>query len=312
MLQSDYNSNPYQCILYYCNSPVGQNDSTVYDTLLSNVCSLSYDINGDIVISGWLIVGYPAPSTATILSYNISDVLTFYNNFYTIPQMILAAQPYTMTTTDLNNVVAHPSMLGFLVFDSTAHMLKSWNGTTWIANSSLYLKLVGGTMTGDINLGSNNLVAVKTLTQSQPSCISIWTSANSSISFTANTPKVISLSSFAQTVNPNSDFSFNSSTGECKYTGSATKYFRVSVNYSMLSLAVASTQTNYISKNGSTSISGQRATNSYIVLGPLIVEAYSLEDIVQLSTNDTIQLGAQSSTTNSVSYSNISYAISQI
>lgn len=308
--QSDLNNNPYSYFLYYCyqNDPV-----TVYPMDLSTVCTLYYDINSDIQINTWLVGGFGPPTMpTTLLAYPLATVLAFINNFYTIPQNIQIAQPYTIATADLNNVLPHPSMLGFLVFDSTTHGLKSWNGTSWISNSLLYVLKSGSTMSGDLNMGSNNLLAVKTLSQSQPSCISISSSTSSAIAFSAGVAKTIGTSSFSQSVNANSDFSFNSTTGECKYTGTATKLFRVSVAYSMLSLAIASTQTNYLSKNGSTTISGQRAVNTYLLLGPATTDSYSLADVVELATNDTIQLGAQSSTTTNVTYSNISYAISQI
>lgn len=309
--QAELNSNPYAYFLYYAyqNDPV-----TIFQTDLSDIALLYFDINSDIQISSWIASGFGPPTMPiTLLAYLLSDVLSFVNNFYTIPQNILLAQPYTLTTTQLNAVIPHSNMLGFLVFDSTVHALKFWNGSSWIPSGSLFLKLDGSVnMTGDLNLGTHNIVNIGNITQSSPSCIGIYTSASTAISFTANTPKVVSLASFSQSINPNSDFSFNSSTGECKYTGTPTKYFRVSVNFSCTALAVASTQTNYISKNGSTSISAQRSVNSYLLLGQTNIDSYSLSDVIQLATNDTIQLGSQLSTTNNVTFSNISYAISQI
>lgn len=310
--QSDLNLNPYAYFLYYCyqNTP-----TTVYQIDLSDVCLLYFDINSDIQISSWLLGGFGPPTMPTdLLAYDLTTVLDFVNNFYTIPQQILEAQPYTISASDLANVLPNSSMQGYLVFDSTNHILKFWNNASnsWVASASLFVTKSGSTMTGDLNLGSHDLVAVRTLYQSTPSCIGIWTSVSSAISFTANTPKLISLASFGQTVNANSDFSYNSSTGECKYTGTSSRYFRVSVGWSSTALAVASTQTNYISKNGSLTISGQRVINSYLLLGQANIDSYSLSDVIQLSTNDTIQLGSQLSTTNSITFSNISYAISQI
>jgi hypothetical protein len=126
---------------------------------------------------------------------------------------------------------------------------------------------------------------------------------------TANTPQVISIGSFSQTVNPNSDFSFDSSTGQCTYTGSVTRYCKVTIEYSTTALAVASTQTNFISHNGSTSISNKRIVNSFLLLGATNISPYSISDTIQLATNDTIQLAGQSSTTSTVTYSNVSYLI---
>jgi hypothetical protein len=312
--QDQVNSYYQEYILYYCNSV--NSDPTVYDyNGLSDVCSVAYDSNTppQIVISGWLIGGYSQPSNATLLTYSFSTVDSFFQNFYVIPAAIQLAQPYTISTSNLNNVIPHSSMLGYLVFDSTVHALKFWNGSNWIVSSSLFLKLDGSsTMSGNLNLGSNNIVSANNISQSTPSCISIWTSASSGISFTANTPKVVSLGSFSQALNPNSDFSYDSSTGQITYTGSVTRYFRITSQYSIAALAVASTHTNYLSKNGSTSISGQRVVNTFLLLGQANTSAYSLSDIIQLAQNDTIQLGGESSTTSTVTYSNISYSISAL
>jgi hypothetical protein len=310
MLQSDYNSNPYQCILYYCNSPAGQNDPTVYNTDLSNVCSLYYDGSNNIQISGWLLTGYGAPSTTTILTYNISTVLTFYNNFYTIPAAIAENEPYMISTTDLSNIRADSSMIGFVVYDTTVQATKYLSSAlSWETTASKYLSSSGGTLNGNLNMNSNNITNINTLYQSSPSLISIYTSANSAISFTASTPRIVSLGSFSQTINPNSDFSFSSSTGQITYTGSITRYFRIHINYSTTALAVAATLTNYISKNSSTSISGLSNVVTYLLLGSVTTNSYSLSDIMQLANGNTIQLGAECSSTQNVTYSNISYSI---
>lgn len=309
--QDQVNQYYQEYILYYCNSI--NSDSIVYDYIgLSDVCSVAYDSNTppQIVISGWLIGGYSQPSNATLLTYSFSTVDSYFQNFYIIPNAIQVAQPYTISTANLNNVIPHSNMQGFLVFDSTAHALKFWSGSSWIVSASLFLKLDGSTtMGGNLNLGSNNIINVNNLSQSTPSAISIWTSASSGISMTANTPQVVSLGSFSQALNPNSDFSYGSSTGQITYTGSATRYFRISVNFSIAALAVASTHTNYLSKNGSTSISGKRIVNTFLLLGQANTSAYSISDIIQLATNDTLQLGAQSSTTSTITYSNISYSV---
>ena len=117
MLQSDYNSYPYQCILYYCNFI--NSDSTVYLIDLSDVCSLSYDIYGNIQIDDWYITGYFAPSTATILTYVLSDVLTFYDNYYVQPQTIIDLQSYKVSSTNLALIRVDSSMIGYQIYNST-------------------------------------------------------------------------------------------------------------------------------------------------------------------------------------------------
>lgn len=309
---TELNQNPVQYVLYYCNSPAGQDDPTVYQTDLSDVCTFGYDGSDNFEILSWLIGGYSQPSSMTLLGYVLSDVLDFYNDFYTVPAAIAANEPYMISTADLNNIRSDSSMLGFVVYDTTEQKTKYFDGISWETTASKYLSSHGGGLSGDLDMNANNIIDIGTVYQASPSCIGIWTSASSAISFTANTPKLVSLGSFNQSINGKSDFSYDSSTGKCTYTGSPTRYFRVSINYSTTSLAVASTQTNYISLNGSTTISGQRVVNSYLLLGQANIESNLISDVIQLANNDTIQLGAQSSTTNNVTYSNISYAISQL
>jgi len=337
--QAEINSNPYQYILYYVN----QNDpTTVYQTDCSDICSLFYDGSDNLQVTGWLLEFDPPTMPTDLEAYTLSDVLDFYNNFYVIPSEIAANEPYMISTVDLENVRADNSMKGFVIYDTTVQATKYWSGIDWYTTASRYggtgstgptgpmgqIGVTGATgmigQTGatgasfpnpalvDLDMDTHNLLNVGTLYQSLPSCIGIWTSASTAISFTANTPKVVSLASFSQSVNPNSDFSYDSSTGEVTYTGASTRYFKVTVNFSCTALAVASTQTNYISLNGSTTIGAQRSVNSYLLLGQANIDSYSLSDIIQLATNDTVQLGSQLSTTNNVTFSNISYSISQL
>jgi len=300
MLQSDYNSYPYQCILYYCGSSEGQNDPTVYQIDLSDVCGLYYDGSDNIQISDWLLGGYSSPSTVTILTYTLSDVLDFYNNFYIIPADIAANEPYMISTSDLANIRADNSMIGFVVYDTTAQSTKYWSGSNWYTTASRYLSSSGGNITGNI-------------LQSAPSCSSWWSVAGASISYTASTPKVISMGSFTQVFDGNSDLSINTSTGEVTYTGS-TRYFRITCDYDYTALVPLSTQTltHYLSKNGSTSISGKKTEVTFVALNSAKKYSDSISDIISLANNDTLQLGGEYSATASISYSNISYCISQI
>ena len=100
--QSDLNTYPWQFVLYYCDTINA--DATVYQTDLSDVCTLGFDGSGNITISGWLIGGYAIPSPATLMTYTLFDVLEAYEDFYTIPFAIQAAQPYTITTAELNDI----------------------------------------------------------------------------------------------------------------------------------------------------------------------------------------------------------------
>lgn len=312
--QSDFNNYYPYFILYYCNSPAGQNDQTVYNQDLSNVCTIAV-VSNNVQINTWLIGSYSAPSMPTLLSYTISNVLAFYNNFYTIPQAIKDKEPYMISTSDLALIRVDSSMIGYIVYDLTAKVIKSWTGSSWSASGSQYLSLGGGTLSGDLNMGANKITNIRTLYQSIPSAISVTNSSSGSISFTANTPQVVSLSGFSQNSNPGSDFTLDTSTGKITYNGSTTRWFQVSSNYAVSTLVPISTQTltMFLSKNSSTSISGPRNVHSFIaLLGLAYTYSESLQNVIQLAQNDTIQLAGNYTATAGVTIGNISLCVSQI
>jgi hypothetical protein len=118
-LQSDLNSYPYQYILYYCNSPAGQNDPTVYQVDCSDVVVLSYDMSSNIQIDSWLIGSYSQPSIGTLLSYTLLDVLSFYHSFYEEPQEIANDQHYKISSAALAACRVDSSMIGYVVLNTT-------------------------------------------------------------------------------------------------------------------------------------------------------------------------------------------------
>ena len=130
--QLDVDFNAPQYILYYCNFI--NSDSKVYQTDLSDVCTLSFDpITSNAVFSNWLISAYPIPNTTTdLLTYTLSDVLAFYNNWYIIPIIVAADQYYQISTANLAHIRADASMLGYRIFDITSRTVKYWSGTAWV------------------------------------------------------------------------------------------------------------------------------------------------------------------------------------
>ena len=130
--QEELNNNANLYILYYCNSPAGQDDPTIYQSDLSDVCSLYFDEESNIHISDWLIGGYLAPSTETMLGYTLSAVTTFFDNFYTQPALVSSTQYYKISTANLANIRADNSMIGFGVYDTTSQTNKFWSGSAWI------------------------------------------------------------------------------------------------------------------------------------------------------------------------------------
>ena len=152
--QAELNTYPGQFVLYYCNTINA--DATVYQTDLSNVCTLGFDGSGNITISGWLIGGYAVPTPATLMTYVLVTVLDAYDNFYTIPAAIQTAQPYSITTTKLATIRADTSTIGFSVFDVTAQANKTWSGSAWQTNMQRFLVTTGGSLSGNLGLNTSS------------------------------------------------------------------------------------------------------------------------------------------------------------
>ena len=152
--QSDLNTYPWQFVLYYCNTINA--DATVYQTDLSDVCTLGFDGSGNIEITGWLIGGYAAPSPATLMTYVLATVLEAYEDFYTIPTAIQGAQPYSITTAKLATIRADASMIGFSVYDKDAQANKVWSGSVWQTGGQRFLPLVGGSLSGNLGVSSSD------------------------------------------------------------------------------------------------------------------------------------------------------------
>jgi|SRR5271166_3829625 len=159
--QTELNQNATQFIIYYCNSPAGQNDSTLYDYIgLSDVCTWGYDGSDNFEILTWAIGTYSQPSPVTLMSYVLTDVLNFYSNYYLTPTAIAANEPYLISTADLANIRADSTMLNYVVYDTTAQIPKYFNGTNWETNTSRYLHSTGGALSGNLDMSTNNILNV--------------------------------------------------------------------------------------------------------------------------------------------------------
>lgn len=166
--QAELNANPQQFVLYYCG--VTHADATVYQTDLSDVCTLGFDGSDNIEITGWLIGGYGAPSPATLMTYALATVLAFYDNFYAIPAAIHGEQPYQISAASLAAIRSDAELLGCIVFDTTASTLRTWSGSAWETGAQRFLLLSGAnSMAGNIALGSYKLTM-----QGAPADVSIY------------------------------------------------------------------------------------------------------------------------------------------
>lgn len=301
--QTELTNNFSQYVLYYCNYV--NSDPTLFNLNLSQICTLAYDTYPIITITNWL-PAYAQPSNATLLTFVASTVSTWYDNYYTKPTQIMNSQ-FRISSANLANVRTDSTMTGVTVYDTTSNVQKMFNGTSWINYNSLCLP-----SNSDIDLTNHNINNVVRLNQSSPSFVNILSTTPATITFTAATSKAIDLPTLTGT--SSSDFSFNTN-GRCTYTGSSTRYFQVSINYSVNTLVPISVQTltTYLSKNGSTTISGPRNIKSFIlVVGLNYTYSETLNCIIQLAQNDTVQLFGNYSAAGGVTFNNISYNISQI
>lgn len=131
--QTDLNNYPYHYFLYYCNSPAGQNDPTVYQTNCSDVAVLSYDMSGNIQVDSWLISSYSAPSNSTLLSYALVDVFSFFHSFYEEPIEISNGQHYKISAADLASCRVDSSMIGYVVYNTTVQKQQYYDGSSWVS-----------------------------------------------------------------------------------------------------------------------------------------------------------------------------------
>lgn len=166
--------------------------------------------------------------------------------------------------------------------------------------------------TTNLNMGNFAITNISNSYQNSPSAISIFSTATVSVSFSANTARLVPITGFSQSINANSDFSFVASTGQITYTGSATRYFAINIFYSYLSLGLASTFTDFISINSNLTPTRNRVVASFVLLGQTSYYAANLFDIIQLTTGSTIQLGGILTSSNNVSYQSVSYIINSL
>jgi hypothetical protein len=87
-----------------------------------------------------------------LITFALADVLTWYNNFYTIPALIQGNQPYSISHSDLANIRADASMVGFTVYDTTEQANETWTGSAWLTASERFLPRSGGKLDGSLGI----------------------------------------------------------------------------------------------------------------------------------------------------------------
>lgn len=280
--QDQVNASVYQYILYYMN--VGHADPVLYPIDLSGICSVMFteDSPPQVSVTNWTVGGYLAPTNADLLAQAAGTVLTWYNNWYIVPKAISDFQSYQITTADLATCRADASMIGYQVYDSTAKVQKIWNGTSWVV----------------MNTATSSAAAA-------------WSADVMTVAFTANTPKVIDVTGFTQSLNFGSEWTVNTATGRHTYNGGITRPFRVTINYANSKLAPLVTQefTVFLSKNGGTTINGKRLSETFTVTTILDRENHCYSAVVSMSPGDYIQFAGQYTATASIVIRDVSYDI---
>jgi hypothetical protein len=161
--QDQVNSYANQYILYYAGFV--QSDPTIFQVNLSDICYTSI-IGGVLQIGGWQPV-YATPTNAQLLSYAFATVNSWYVDNYGDPNSIKASQPFILPTADISAMRSDPSMIGYIVIDSTAQIPKVYNGSSWVPVSlgggGTYLPLAGGNMAGAIDMKAHDVLHVANL-----------------------------------------------------------------------------------------------------------------------------------------------------
>jgi hypothetical protein len=116
--QDDLNTHPAEFILYYCG--VTHNDTTVYQMDCYDVCSFDLEgSGGNLEITSWKLLAYSQPSMATLMTYTLIDVLSFFNSFYQQPWDIVNSQSYKFTSSQLAGMRTDSSMLDMQIYNTT-------------------------------------------------------------------------------------------------------------------------------------------------------------------------------------------------
>lgn len=281
--QDQVNSAVYQYVLYYMN--VVHADPILYPIDLSGICTIAFteDSPPQVTVNDWAIDSYLAPTNTDLIAAPAAVVIPWYNNWYTIPFAIRDWQSYQISSADLANVRADASMIGFQVYDTTLKLQKIWNGSAWVI----------------MNTGTS-------------SASSAWSADIISVPFTANTPKIIDVTGFTQSLNFGSEWTINTATGRHTYNGGVTRPFRVTINYTNSKLAPLLIQefVTFVSKNGNIVINGKRVSESFAATTILDRNDHCLSACISMAPGDYIQLAGQYTGTASISFRDVSYDIS--
>jgi len=132
MNQQELDDNWCAIILYYVYQQIS---GRIYDLYANTVGSYGYDEDSHLIIVSWYPTDITQPDNTTLLSYDISDVLSFYDSHYVHPYSILNSQPFAeLSTTQLDLIDNDGGFIknNYLVYDSTLNVLKRWDGSAFV------------------------------------------------------------------------------------------------------------------------------------------------------------------------------------
>ncbi len=255
-------------VLYYCG--VINNDPIRYfgfdPFLLSpDIGVLLYDTNDELYVAVWNM-NYGIPSNATLQDYELLDVLTFYENAYKNPQLIITSQPYAqLTTTEMNNAEISELRQDSIITNTTVNRNYKLRGSSWVIGDPQPVHT------------SQHIGVVN-------------------VSFNQNQVKSVA---YTATEGLNNNFTLNTTTGARTYNG-PTKTLKICYVFSVMqnSLSTSGTLESFVNINGNVTsipVSQSRSSVSWAAVNSLndaVRLNVTVRDFISCSTGDVITLGA--------------------
>jgi len=152
---------------------------------------------------------------------------------------------------------------------------------------------------------------VKNVNSTLPSCASAFSSGGGTISFTSGTGKPIA-ATFVSSYQ-SSDLTVTTGSGLYTYSGAVTRFFRVSVDFSMTPLNTTNTLQVWITKNGSLTAADYTAwTFEVLAVAPDFQGGFSVSRLIQLANTDTFQFSGLLNATTNVKFNSIKYVVTAV
>ncbi len=216
--------------------------------------------------------------------------------------------PASVTT---GNLASYNGTTGKLLADAailTTNVLTNTGGTVTANQIPVFSGTGGRLLTNSSASIASGVVSATRFFPSSPSWYEGSTTSGGTTSFSAGTPKKLTISSFTSPAASN----FSSSGQVITYNGTENATFHVIYNITSTQQASAYTLNYGITTNASTALSSFRSQTTSVVAGPLIDVAATVAQIIGLAQNDTVDLVGQCSTTLTIAHPVITCTIKQV